>query len=38
MIAVSVMKPQVEHTDYFDDITYSSAHEMPDEKNIEGKH
>ena len=38
MIAVSVMKPQVEHTDYFDDTAYSSAYEMLDEKNIEGKH
>ena len=39
MIAVSVMKPpQVEHTEYFDDITYSCAHEMLDENNIEGKH
>ena len=38
MIAVSVMKPQVDHTEYFDDIAYSSAHEMLDENNIEGKH
>ena len=38
MIAVSVMKPQVEYIEYFDDIAYSSAREMLDENNIEGKH
>ena len=38
MITVSVMKPQVENIEYFDDIAYSSAHEMLDENNIEGKH
>ena len=42
MTAVSVMKPpQVEHIIhivYFDDIAYSSAHEMLDENNTESKH
>ena len=40
MIAVSVMKPpQLEHIEYFDNIAYSSAHEMLYKNSIvQGKH